>query len=69
MQEVHLEDSDLQGADFTRANVANAYFRGAQLDLKAVRSIARGALRWRDNQNFDEATKQALEREAAHSAP
>ena len=64
MQEVHLEGADLRGADFTRANLANAYFKGAQLDQKAMRSIVRGALRWRDNKNFDEATRQALDREA-----
>ena len=64
MQEAHLEGAKLQGADFTRANLANTYFRGAQFDLKAVRSIALNALRWRDNNNFDEETRRDLEREA-----
>jgi uncharacterized protein YjbI with pentapeptide repeats len=67
MQEAHLEGADLRGADFTGANLANSYFRGAQLDRRALRSIARGALRWRDNKNFDEATRLALEREAENT--
>jgi len=64
MQEAHLEGANLTGANFTDANVANTYFRGAQFDKVALRSIARGALRWRDNRNFDDATRQALESEA-----
>lgn len=64
MQESHLEGANLQGANFTGANLANAYFRGAEFDLKAIRTIALGALRWRDNKNFDEATRQALDHEA-----
>ena len=69
MQEAHMEEASLEGADFTKANLANTYFRGAQFDAAALRSIARGALRWRDNNNFDAATRQALEREAIEGAP
>jgi uncharacterized protein YjbI with pentapeptide repeats len=64
MQEAHLEGANLAGANFTKANLANTYFRDTRLDEAAMRSIASGALRWRDNQNFDIATKQALERYA-----
>jgi uncharacterized protein YjbI with pentapeptide repeats len=68
MQEAHLEGANLEGADFTKANLANTYFGGAQFDEEALHSIARGALRWRDNKNFDVATKQALERYAPAKA-
>src|SRR6266571_2551915 len=64
MQEAHLEGANLRGADFNKANLANTYFRGAQFDQRALRSIALGALRWRENANFDDTTKQALEQEA-----
>jgi uncharacterized protein YjbI with pentapeptide repeats len=64
MQEVHLEGATLVGANFNMANIANAYFKGARFDTPALRTIARGALNWRTNNNFDEETKQALDREA-----
>ena len=64
MQEAHLEGANLEGANFTRANLANTYFNDAQFDQAALRSIAHGALRWRDNNNFDTATRQALEHQA-----
>jgi len=70
MQEAHLEGANLVGADFTKANLANTFFRGAQFDSAALRSIARGALRWRDNNNFDDAARQILERESVgHGGP
>lgn len=61
MQEAHLEGAELAGADFTGANLANTFFQGAQFDKAALRSIARGARRWRDNRNFDESARQALQ--------
>lgn len=62
LQEAHLEGSDLRGADLTGANVANTYFRNAKFDEIALRSIATGALSWRDNKNFDSSTRDLLER-------
>jgi len=59
-QEAHLEGAELAGADFTGANLANTFFRDAKFDKVALRSIARGAKRWRDNKNFDDSTRQAL---------
>jgi uncharacterized protein YjbI with pentapeptide repeats len=72
LQEAHLEGASLVGADFTGANLANTYFRGAVFDRAALRSIARGAKRWRDNNNFDDTARQAmlaLSDDAAHSGP
>jgi uncharacterized protein YjbI with pentapeptide repeats len=60
MQEAQLRDATLYGANFTGANLANTYFQGAMFDEIALRSIARGAKRWRDNKNFDDATFSAL---------
>jgi uncharacterized protein YjbI with pentapeptide repeats len=65
MQEAHLEGATLAGANFSRANIANTYFKNAQFDASALRTIARGALNWRTNNNFDAGTRQALDREAA----
>jgi uncharacterized protein YjbI with pentapeptide repeats len=60
MQEAHLEGAQLSGANFTGANLANTYFRGASFDKSALRTIARGAKRWRDNRNFDDSVRRAL---------
>lgn len=64
MQEAHLDGANLVGADFTEADLANTYFRGAMFDEVALRSIARRAKRWRDNnnknKNFDDEIWQAL---------
>lgn len=62
MQEAHLEGANLTGTNFNQADLANTYFKGAVFDGTTLRSIARGALRWRANRNFDDATRQALER-------
>jgi uncharacterized protein YjbI with pentapeptide repeats len=62
MQEAHLEGANLTGANFNQADLANTYFKGAIFDTAALRSIARGARRWRGNRNFDDAIQQALER-------
>jgi uncharacterized protein YjbI with pentapeptide repeats len=61
LQEAHLEGAKLAGADFTGADVANTYFRGALFDEQALRTIALGARRWRDNNNFDPAVRATLE--------
>jgi uncharacterized protein YjbI with pentapeptide repeats len=60
LQEAHLEGANLAGADFTGANLANTYFKGSEFDKIALRTIARGAKRWRDNNNFDDPVRQAL---------
>ena len=60
LQEAHLEGANLEGANFTKANLANTYFQGTNFDNEALQSIVRG-LRWRDNNNFDDGAKQALE--------
>jgi len=48
LQEAHFDDADLRGATFHGADLNNAYFSGAKLDQAALRSIATGALHWRD---------------------
>jgi uncharacterized protein YjbI with pentapeptide repeats len=47
LQEAHLEGADLRGARFEQANLNNAYMTGATFDDAALRSIATGALNWR----------------------
>jgi uncharacterized protein YjbI with pentapeptide repeats len=68
LQEAHLEGAKLTGADFTGADVANAYFRGALFDEQALRTIALGAKRWRDNNNFDAPVRATLEQIAGPAA-
>lgn len=53
MQEANLDKAVLLGASFLGADLNNAYFRGASFDLGALRSIARGALNWRQG-NWDD---------------
>jgi uncharacterized protein YjbI with pentapeptide repeats len=65
MQGAHLEGAHLEGADFTRANLADTYFTGSHFDQSALRSIALGALGWRDKSHFDPAVKHDLELLAA----
>jgi uncharacterized protein YjbI with pentapeptide repeats len=60
MQEAHLEEAILTGATFRGANLNNAYFAGATFDDKARRTIAKGAVHWRDA-HFDPADLAALE--------
>ena len=64
LQEAHFERSNLRGADFTGCDVANAFFRGASFDKVSIRTMARGSKRWRNNRNFDDETRQAVEQAA-----
>ncbi|GAA2109977.1 hypothetical protein GCM10009841_31640 [Microlunatus panaciterrae] len=67
LQEAHFEGAVLVGANFTDADVANAFFWKATFDDAALISIAGGAHRWRENTNFDAATRARLEQLAAPS--
>lgn len=62
VQEAHFEGAILTGANFTGANLNNTFFKGAQFDAVALRSIATGAHHWRDNHNFDTDTLTSLHR-------
>lgn len=48
LQGSHFENAELTGAQFEQADLADAYFRGIVLDDAAKRSMATGAVRWRD---------------------
>jgi uncharacterized protein YjbI with pentapeptide repeats len=61
LQAAHFEGARLEGANFHHANLADAYFHDATFDEPALRSIATGAYRWRDDAHFDPPIKRTLE--------
>lgn len=60
LQEAQLDGAVLRGARFEGANLNNAFFRGASFDEGSLRSIARGAIAWREA-NWDPAILGTLE--------
>jgi uncharacterized protein YjbI with pentapeptide repeats len=68
MQAAHLEDgTDLRGARFERANIADTWFRGALFDEPALRSLAR-AENW-EQAHFDENHRLAIAHYATEARP
>jgi uncharacterized protein YjbI with pentapeptide repeats len=60
LQEAQLDGAVLRGAAFEGANLNNAFFRGASFDEGSLRSVACGAIAWREA-NWDPTILEALE--------
>jgi len=67
LQEVQLDGAVLRGARFEGANLNNGFFRGASFDQGSLRSIAHGAIAWREA-NWDADVLEALEAISAGGA-